>query len=85
MSNRFPTTKKTTDQLQVLAIATALLDGKPTKDNAFGRKVEFAMQLVGYLPGKVYVIFIMTGSYNFSYRLRGDQRKKYEDDSTLSR
>ncbi|KAF2997348.1 hypothetical protein E8E13_003562 [Curvularia kusanoi] len=29
----------------LLAVATALLNGKPTKDNEFGRKVEFAMEL----------------------------------------
>jgi hypothetical protein len=35
-----------TDEWQVLSVAVVRLDGKPTKDNGFGKKVESAIQLV---------------------------------------
>lgn len=38
-----------TDEFPVLGIAALTLNGKPTKDSSFGKDVEFAMDLVGFL------------------------------------
>lgn len=44
--SQFADFKTQVDHLRVLAAAAAALNGTPTKDNDFGRKVEFAMDLV---------------------------------------
>lgn len=80
---------KANSGIEVLATATAVLNGKPTKDNGFGRKVEFAMDLVS-ITFSVLVVLIdkwtdLLGSYNVSYCVCCDQRKKHEDDCTVSR
>ena len=65
---------RSTDELQVLAAAAALLNGKPTKDNDFGRKVEFAMQLVSTSLYIRYFLLTKEGSHNVSDYICGNQR-----------
>lgn len=77
--------KHRTNPLQVLAVAAAVLNGKPTKKNDLGPKVEFAMDLVRSSLDPEYRVLTAKGSYHVSHSLCSNQRSKHEDDCTLSR
>ena len=62
-----------------------MLNGKATDGNDFGRKVEFAMDLVSYrIQKNKRWLLTATGSYYVPNRVRSNQRTEYEDDRPIS-
>jgi hypothetical protein len=61
-----------------------VLNGKPTEGNAFGSKVEFAMELVSVLLSDHMIKLTILGTHNVPNCLRGYQWTKHEDDCPLS-